>query len=236
MKKFGLAQAAVIALAFAHPAARAEEEERKPAEVAADQAAYDIERESIPDWDPNSVKPFAVQNLRLQGGAGWVTLRNPTDDILVEGIGVNGHLHAGDTILGFLSYYVPVRATLLSFEQTSVGGTTVTSFNKREALLGESGFGVEVWLWPGVVVLSGEGVVNFLSLTTVPVRRAEPALAREAVGGAVRGRATVQFGGIGVYGEYTQQLVMQDLTNGSNWEGSQIFVGATYHIGDKFDF
>jgi predicted porin len=69
----------------------------------------------------------------------------------------------------------------------------------------------------------------------VPVRRAEPALAREALGGAVRGRATIQFGGIGIYGEYTHQLVMQDLTNGSNWEGSQIFVGATYHIGEKFD-
>jgi hypothetical protein len=75
-----------------------------------------------------------------------------------------------------------------------------------------------------------------LSLTTEPVRRAEPALAREAIGGAVRGRATVQFNGIGVYGEYTQQLMMQDLTNGSNWESSQIFVGLTYHLGDKFDF
>jgi hypothetical protein len=83
--------------------------------------------------------------------------------------------------------------------------------------------------------VSGEGVVNFLSLTTSPVVRAEPALTREAVGGAARGRVTLQFNGIGLYGEYTQQLVMQDLTNSTNWEGSQIFVGLTYHVGDKFD-
>jgi hypothetical protein len=228
---------AAVALAFAvATSTHAKDAEKSPEEMAADDKARAIAGESHDDWDPRSVKPFATQNLRLQGGAGLVSLRNPTDEILVEGFGVNGHLHAGDTFFEFLSYYVPVRATLLSFEQTTIGGTTVTSFNDRQALLAESGLGLEVWLWPKTVVLSGEGVVNFLSLSTQPVRRAEPALAREAVGGAVRARATVQFAGIGLYGEYTHQLVMQDLTNGSNWESSQIFVGATYHMGDKFDF
>jgi hypothetical protein len=237
MSRTCLAEAALLALTLAvATSAHAKDEEPTPAESAADEAARDIVGENFDDWDPRSVKSFATQNLRLQGGAGWVTLRNPTDDILVEGIGVNGHLHLGDTFFEFLSYYVPVRATLLSFEQTTVGGTTVTSFNDRQALLVESGLGLELWLWPKLIVLSGEGVLNFLSLTTEPVRRAEPALAREAIGGAVRGRATVQFNSIGVYGEYTQQLMMQDLTNGSNWESSQIFVGLTYHLGDKFDF
>jgi hypothetical protein len=233
MSRTLLAFTALLALTAA-PTLRAGGEPT-PDEQAADKAAEAIASEDIPKWDPRSVKPFATQNLRLQGGVGWITLTNPTDDILIEGIGVNGHLHGGDTFLELVSYYVPVRATVMFFDQTSVGGTVVTSFNERQALFLESGLGLEVWPWPNTIALSAEGVVNFMSLTTVPVRRAEPALAREALGGAVRGRATIQFGGIGIYGEYTHQLVMQDLTNGSNWEGSQIFVGATYHIGEKFD-
>jgi hypothetical protein len=233
MSRTCLALLALLAITVSSAAAA--KEEPLSEEQAADKAAEDIAREDIPKWDPRSVKPFATQNLRLQGGVGWITLKNPTDDILVEGIGVNGHLHGGDTFLELFSYYVPVRATVMFFDQTSVAGTVVTSFNERQGLFLESGLGLEVWPWPNTIALSVEGVVNFMSLTTVPVRRAEPALAREALGGAVRGRATIQFGGIGVYGEYTHQLVMQDLTNGSNWENTQIFVGATYHIGEKFD-
>jgi hypothetical protein len=204
-------------------------------EDAADAAADAIAREKPPAWDPSSVQPFATQNLRAQAGGGLVSLRNVTDGIIVDGYGANVHAHAGDTFFQFLSYYVPVRATMLFFEETTVGDTTVTRFNDKQGLLFESGLGVEVWPWPGVIAVSGEGVVNFLSLTTSPVVRAEPALTREAVGGAARGRVTLQFNGIGLYGEYTQQLVMQDLTNSTNWEGSQIFVGLTYHVGDKFD-
>lgn len=207
-----------------------------PEERAVDAAVEKIADEDPPKWDPRSVKPLATQNLRLQGGVGWISLRNPTDDILVEGIGANAHLHAGDTFFELVSYYVPLRATVMFFDQTTVGGVTTTSFNDKQALFVESGLGLEVWPWPGVIAISGEGVVHYFGLTTTPVVRAEPALNREAVGGAVRGRLTVQFNGIGVYGEYTHLLVLQDLTTGSNWEGSQIFVGLTYHIGEKFDF
>jgi len=235
MSRTCLALLALLALTVSSSVA-ANEEAFPADEQAADAAARDIAGERVPEWDPRSVKPFATQNLRLQGGIGWISLKNPTDDILIEGIGLNGHLHLGDTFFEVLSYYVPVRATLMAFDQTSVAGTVVTSFNEREGLFIESGLGLEVWPWPKTIALSAEGVLNFMSVTTVPVRRAEPALAREAVGAAVRGRATIQFGGIGVYGEYTHQLLMRDLTNGSNWENTQIFVGATYHIGEKFDF
>lgn len=234
MSPHHLALAAITALTFASTT-RAKEE-AATAEEAADKAAEAITREDVPKWDPRSVKPLATQNLRLQGGVGWIALRNPTDEIVVEGIGAHAHVHAGDTFFELVSYYVPLRATVMFFDQTTVAGTTTTSFNDKQALFIESGFGLEVWPWPNTIALSAEGVVHYFGLTTTPVVRAEPALNREAVGGAVRGRATIQFNGIGVYGEYTHQLLLQDLTNGSNWEGSQIFVGLTYHLGEKFDF
>jgi hypothetical protein len=217
------------------PPARAQDT-RTPADVAADEAASALEKESPPPWDPNTVKPWATQNLRLQGGVGWISMHNPTDDITVEGIGINGHVHAGDTFWELLSYYVPVRATLLAFDELDVAGTTVTSFNDKQALFVESGLGLEVWPWPNHIAISVEGVANYFGLAAVPVRRAEPTLNREAVGAAARGRLTIQFEGVGVYGEYTQQLLLQDLTNGTNWDGSQIFVGLTYHMGNKFQF
>jgi hypothetical protein len=233
MKRHQLALAAITALSGA---STSRAETALDPEDAADTAADVIAKEEPPKWDPRSVQPWATQNLRIQGGGGLLSLRNPTDDITVDGFGANVHAHAGDTFFQFLSYYVPVRATLMLFEETTVGGTAVTRFNDKQGLLFESGLGLEVWPWPGVISVAGEGVVNFMSLTTSPVVRAEPALTREAVGGAVRGRVTIQFNGIGLYGEYTRQLVMQDLENGTNWEGQQIFAGLTYHIGEKFDF
>jgi hypothetical protein len=227
--------ATIASLGLAATSARAEErDDPTPAERQADEQARAAVQSDLPAWDPDSVVPWATQNLRLQGGAGLVSLRNPTDRITLNSIGVNGHLHLGDTFWEIFSYYVPVRGTLLSFDAVEVDGTTIDNFNAREGLLVESGLGLEVWLWPKFLVLSVEGVGNFLSLTTQPVRRAEPALAREAVGGAVRGRATVQFEGLGLYAEYTQQLTMVDLTNNTTWEGNQIFVGVTYHAGGKF--
>jgi hypothetical protein len=107
-------------------------------EAAVDEADDDIAREDVPKWEPRSVKPFATQNLRLQGGVGWTTLKNPTDDILVEGIGVNGHIHGGDTFLDLFSYDVPVRAPVMFIDQTSVGDTVVSSFNERQGLFLES--------------------------------------------------------------------------------------------------
>ena len=210
------------------------QETRTPAEVSADKAVDAIVDQNPPDWDPSTVKPWATQNLRLQGGVGWISMYNPSDDITVEGFGVNGHLHVGDTFWELFSYYVPIRATLLAFDQVDVAGTTVTSFNDKQALFVESGLGLELWPWPNHIAVSVEGVANYFGLSAVPVRRAEPTLNREAVGAAARGRLTVQFGGLGVYGEYTQQLLLLDLTNGTNWDGSQIFVGLTYHLGNKF--
>lgn len=201
-----------------------------------DEQVRKLANESPPDFDASSIKPWATQNLRLNGGIGYVSVANSgAEQVGVDAFGLQLHGHAGDTFVGFFSYYVPLRLTLLSFNAVRANGATVTNFNKKQGYFVESGLGVEIWPWPEVIALSVEGVGNFMTLLAAPVQRADYNLASEALGAAGRARLTLQVSGMGVFAEYQQQLLMQDLANGSGWRGFQAFVGLTYHLGGKFD-
>jgi len=169
---------------------------------------------------------WLAPELSLGAGVGGYALSNPGGEgIDLSGAGLNVEALIGDRYFGFISYYVPLRLMLLRASGVTIGGEEIdyAEGSDQNALMLNTGLGVQVWVVPRFVFVSAEAGLNTLQTNIVGADIDSPRVEDRALMPSLRVRAGVRLKSVTIAGEYAQLRPGDSRDAMGQWSGRTIF-------------
>lgn len=169
--------------------------------------------------------------VAVGGGGGWFSMRNPSGDgTALSGPGLNLEALLGDRYFGVISYYVPLRLTLLSASRVAVGDAPITygEDSTRSGSMINAGFGLKLWVVPKIAFGSADVGLTAFTSNVVDSGIEAPSIEDRAWLPSLTTRAGVRIQSVMLAAAYTRCFAGKSQDGAGQWDGHAVFLNVSF--------